>query len=78
MVTDITKNDLILLAYNELPENESLTLYKAMEANSELKAQFNLIKQEMARLDSYSESPSDTSVQIVIEESCSSSPMEMI
>ena len=78
MITDITQNELILLAYNELPPDKHSALLQEVRDNISLYARYLEIKQQMKELDSLISSPNPTSVQIVLEESCSASPLEII
>ncbi len=78
MIKDITQNDLILLAYNELPPDRHRQLMNTVKADPKLSKAFKDIISQLLLLDTVLEKPNPTSVQIIMEESCSSSPMEMI
>jgi len=78
MIKDLTQNDLLLLAYNELPPDKHQEMMSIVEGNSLLFSQYNEIKKQMSILDTVALKPNSTSVQIVLEESCSSSSLEMI
>jgi len=78
MITNITQNELILLAYNELPPDQHRELLAIVKGDAKLAKEYNEITNQMAVLDTAICKPHNTSVQIVKEESCSSSPMEMI
>lgn len=78
MVTDITQDDLILLAYGELSPDRKKHIESAISEDLELKKTYGQICSSMKVLDSAKCSPADTSVQIILEESCSSSAAEMV
>lgn len=78
MIKAITQDELILLAYNELPPDKHNTLMKRVKADTSTYARYLEFRADMMELDTLKTNPSPTSVQIVLEESCSSSPMEMI
>jgi len=78
MITAITQNELVLLAYNELPPDKHQEMMSIVEQDSKLTKAYNDIKLQMQALDTLDYSPHPTSVQIVLEESCSSSSLEMI
>jgi hypothetical protein len=78
MITDITQNELVLLAYNELPPKEHEALMSLVLNDSELSKAYFQIKDQMDNLDTVMYQPNPTSVQIVLEESCNSSSLEVI
>ncbi|PCJ67396.1 MAG: hypothetical protein COA58_03495 [Bacteroidetes bacterium] len=78
MITAITQNELVLLAYNELPNERHNQMLKLIEQDANLCKAYNDIKLQMEVLDTLEFKPHPTSVQIVLEESCSSSSLEMI
>ena len=78
MVKDPTQDKLIQLIYNELPPKETVTLLKDLSHNKPLYDVYQQMKEDIYSLNSYQESPNNTSIKIILEESCSSSPMEMI
>ena len=78
MIIDITKNDLILLAYNELPDNDRVSILNAVMNDNELLDEFRAILNQMKELDGALTSPNPTSVEIILEEACSSSSLEVI
>lgn len=78
MIRKITQNELILLAYNELPPDRHTELMSLVSVSPKLSKAFEEITSQMNILDSAIVKPHNTSVQIIKEESCSSSPMEMI
>ncbi len=78
MITHITQNELILLAYNELPPDQHQQMMQVVKADSILTKELETITKQMDVLDTAFCKPHNTSVQIIKEESCSSSPMEMI
>ncbi len=78
MIKDITTNEIILLAYNELPPDEHRDILQKINENKALKSQYEAILENMKTLDTAFTSPHPTSVEIIKEESCSSSSLEMI
>ncbi len=78
MIKDITQNDLVLLAYNEFPEEKQQSLLSLVLNDQELSQAYFQIKDQMDLLDTISFQPNPTSVQIVLEESCNSSSLELI
>lgn len=78
MIKAITQDQLILLAYNELPPGKQNELMKRVKADDTTYANYLNLKADMGALDSLKSRPNPTSIQIVLEESCSSSYMEMI
>tara|TARA_B100001093_G_scaffold373050_1_gene358050 strand:- start:668 stop:904 length:237 start_codon:yes stop_codon:yes gene_type:complete len=78
MVKDPTQDKLIQLIYNELPPKETVSLLKDLSHNKTLYDVYQQMKEDIHSLNSYQESPNNTSIKIILEESCSSSPMEMI
>lgn len=78
MITHITQNDLILLAYNELPPDQHRKFMEIVKSDPKLSKELEIITKQMDVLDSAFCMPHNTTIQIIKEESCSSSPMEMI
>ena len=78
MIRHLTQNNLLLLAYNELPPEEHVRMLCEVSANEELLEEYNQLLEDIAILSPISYSPQATSVQIILEESCSSSSLEMI
>ncbi|NNJ56350.1 MAG: hypothetical protein HKP14_09465 [Bacteroidia bacterium] len=78
MIKDITQNELLLLAYKELSPKEHSVLLSRVLKNKELTQAYHRIIEQMDMLDTVSYSPNPTTIQIVKEESCSSSPLELI
>lgn len=78
MITHITQNDLILLAYNELPPDQHHQMLETVKSDAKLSKEFETITKQMDLLDTAFCAPHNTTIQIIKEESCSSSPMEMI
>jgi hypothetical protein len=78
MMRHLTQNDLLLLAYNELPAEEHAQMLGQVRASQPLLQEYNQILEDIAILSSISYAPQATSVQIILEESCSSSSLEMI
>lgn len=78
MIRNITQNDLILLAYNEFTPDRQRQLMDSVNTDPRLRKAFQKINAQLALLDTAIAKPHPTSVQIIMEESCSSSPMQMI
>jgi hypothetical protein len=78
MVKDPTQDKLLQLIYNELPPKETIRLLEELSHNRPLYEVHQQMKEDIHSLNSYQESPNNTSIKIILEESCSSSPMEMI
>ena len=78
MVKNTTQDKLIQLIYNELPPGESIHLLEKLSKDEQLYEQYQRIKKDINHLNSYQESPHNTSIKIILEESCSSSPLEKI
>ena len=78
MIRHITQNELLLLAYNEIPPGEREELMVLVANDPKLYAEYNKLKADLYLLDTAIEKPHPTSVQIILEESCSSSSLEMI
>ncbi len=78
MIRNITQNELILLAYNELPPDQHKELMSIVNNDPILRQQLEMFVSQLDQLDTAMCEPNNTSIQIIKEESCSSSPMEMI
>lgn len=78
MNKNITQNDLVLLAYNELPTEKHNELLNNVLNDKRLAEEYKKMKDDMKILDSLFTSPNQTSVNIVLEESCSSNQLEAI
>lgn len=78
MIRHLTQNDLLLLAYNELPPEEHARMLVEVSASELLLLEYTQLLEDIAILSPISYSPEATSVQIILEESCSSSSLEMI
>tara|TARA_B110000093_G_scaffold179257_1_gene219161 strand:+ start:2271 stop:2507 length:237 start_codon:yes stop_codon:yes gene_type:complete len=78
MIKDITTNEIILLAYNELPPGEHRDIMLRVKESKVLTSEYNTVLEGMRILDNAFISPHPTSVEIIKEESCSSSSLEMI
>ncbi|MBR9861110.1 hypothetical protein GYB22_10270 [bacterium] len=76
MDKNITQNDLLLLAYNELDTNRKLLVINALESNLSLQNEYHDILAVMGKLDEFQVQPNNTSLQIILEES--SSAMEVL
>lgn len=74
----ITPNDLLLLAYNELPPERTYELLSQIAQYQDLNEEYIALKKQLNILNVVSLNPNPTSVQIVLEESCSSSSLETI
>jgi hypothetical protein len=78
MIKDITTNEIILLAYNELPPGEHRDVMQRIKESKVLTTEYNTVLEDKRILDKAFISPHPTSVKIIKEESCSSSSLEMI
>ncbi|MFB1003241.1 MAG: hypothetical protein QMC70_03780 [Bacteroidia bacterium] len=78
MIRNITQNELILLAYNELPPDQHKEMMDVVNGDPKLIQELETLTNQMDLLDAAICKPNSTSVQIIKEESCSSSSMEMI
>jgi hypothetical protein len=78
MIKDITTNEIILLAYNELPPGEHRDIMQRVKESKVLTTEYNKVLEDKRILDKAFISPHPTSVEIIKEESCSSSSLEMI
>jgi len=78
MNKNITQNDLLLLAYNEFPPKKHKELMDRVLKNEKWAKEFDKIQKQMDVLDTLFENPSPTSVNIVLEESCSFNHLETI
>lgn len=75
MDKNITHNDLILYAYNELSPERTLELDLALSLDPRLEEEYLAIIEVQNKLDSGLFSPHPTTLQIILEES--SSAMEV-
>ncbi|MDG1720507.1 MAG: hypothetical protein P8I31_04550 [Bacteroidia bacterium] len=78
MVKDLTQDKLLQLIYNELPPTETIRLLEELSHNKSLYEMYQQLKQDVHSLNTYQVSPHNTSIKIILEESCSSSPLERI
>lgn len=78
MIRNITQNELILLAYNELPPDQHKKMMNVVNGDPKLIQELEIFCSQMDLLDAAICRPNNTSVQIIKEESCSSSSFEMI
>lgn len=78
MVKDLTQDKLLQLIYNELPPSETIRLLEELSHNKPLYEMYQQLKQDVHSLNTYQVSPHNTSIKIILEESCSSSPLERI
>ena len=78
MVKDPTQDKLLQLIYNELPPKETIRLLEELSHNKSLYEMYQQLKQDVHSLNTYQVSPHNTSIKIILEESCSSSPLERI
>lgn len=77
MNRNITQDSILLYLYNELNAGDRLAVENAMAHDAALREYFEEQKQLLRSLDECSFEPSETSVQIVMEESHSTN-LEMI
>ena len=78
MVKDPTQDKLLQLIYNELHPKETIRLLEELSHNKSLYEMYQQLKQDVHSLNTYQVSPHNTSIKIILEESCSSSPLERI
>jgi hypothetical protein len=78
MIKHITQNELLLLAYNEAPPTERDEMLAYIANDSGLLAEYSDLLRQCDMLNAVSLEPNPTSVQIVLEQSCSSSSLETI
>lgn len=78
MEKDLTQDKLLQLIYNELPPTETIRLLEELSHNKPLYEMYQQLKQDVHSLNTYQVSPHNTSIKIILEESCSSSPLERI
>ena len=78
MVKDLTQDKLLQLIYNELPPTETIRLLEELSHTKSLYEMYQQLKQDVHSLNTYQVSPHNTSIKIILEESCSSSPLERI
>ncbi|MDG1046305.1 MAG: hypothetical protein P8P81_06835 [Bacteroidia bacterium] len=78
MVKDLTQDKLLQLIYNELPPTETIRLLEELSHNKPLYEMYQQLKQDVHSLNTYQVSPHNTSIKIILDESCSSSPLEKI
>ena len=78
MVKDLTQDKLLQLIYNELPPTDTIRLLEELSHNKSLYEMYQRLKQDVHSLNTYQVSPHNTSIKIILEESCSSSPLERI
>jgi hypothetical protein len=76
MNRNITYNDLLLLAYNELDTRKKLAIFNTLQSDSKLMSEFQEILDLQGELDQLMLQPNPTSLQIILEES--SSAMEVL
>ena len=69
-----TQQDLILFLYDELNTTDRRALVSELESNSHLMSEYEQLNHVVGRLGHERFSPSDTSVNIILEESHSSHP----
>ncbi len=66
MTKNYTSNDLLLYYYGELDQALTNDLAIELLRNSSLQEQYNFMVQEISCLNTLSESPSDSSVELVL------------
>lgn len=78
MKTNITQENLLQFIYGEVSPDMHLTIMDALSINENLKKEYDLLREDISLLDTINESPSKTSVRILMEESSQSSSLEGI
>ena len=78
MKTNITQENLIQFLYGELSPAMHLEVMHQLNTNQELRKEYELLKKDISLLNTIKESPSKTSVRILLEESSESSSLEGI
>lgn len=76
MKKNFTKNDLILLVYNELPESRRLALEAAIQQDYELRQEYNQLMKFKLHLDELKANPNPSTIDIILEESGSYSSLK--
>jgi hypothetical protein len=69
MIQLSTQDQLLLMAYGELNNNDARALQEQIQADEQLAKEWYSILRLIGRLDKFSLSPSDTSLKIVLEHS---------
>lgn len=76
MELNLTQEDLIRFIYGEVSADEHVKIFEAIETNSEVRTNYENIRSVLTNLDSIDLSPSNTTIQILNEESSESSSLE--
>jgi hypothetical protein len=76
MEQSFTQEDLIRFIYGEVSADEHIAIFEAIDTNPEIRAEYDKIQEVLKGLDSIELSPSDTTIQILNEESSESSSLE--
>ncbi len=67
MIKIYTENDLLLYLYKDLSENETAFIKAELSENSDLYESYLQLKSGIEALDAFSEEPSPTSVNLILE-----------
>lgn len=78
MKTNFTKENLLQFIYGEVSPEMHIRIMDALESNGQLKNEYDELRKDISLLDTINESPSKTSVQILLEESSESNSLEGI
>jgi hypothetical protein len=78
MKTNITQENLLQFIYGEVSPDMHLTIMDELTINESLKKEYDLLREGISLLNTINESPSKTSVRILMEESSQSSSLEGI
>ena len=78
MKTNITQENLLQFIYGEVSPDMHIDIMHALENNSDLKNEYEQLRKDISLLKTVNESPSKTSVQILLEESSEFNSLEGI
>ena len=76
MKTNITKENLLEFIYGEVSPERHIAIMDELEVNEELRSQYREMINEIRLLDGFRAGPSDTTIQILLEEASKSSSTE--
>jgi len=76
MKKTFTEDDLIRFIYDEVSQSEKMDIQQAIESDEKLREQFLNTMKVIKEMDGFSMNPSESTVDIIIEHSHHSSPME--
>ncbi len=78
MNTNITQKNLIQFLYGELSPAMHLEIMHQLDINNDLRKEYELLRKDVSLLNTINESPSKTSVRILLEKASESSSLEGI